>query len=104
MSLDRTARGGIGSIGGAALGGFLIGLLRAVGPPLILLGYGIPSVFSIRDAFVFLVLVLVLVFRPGGLLGTGPSESWTVVASNGTVELADDFTGTHTYVLRVGSR
>jgi branched-chain amino acid transport system permease protein len=66
--------GGIGSIGGAALGGFLIGLLRAVGPPLILLGYGIPSVFSIRDAFVFLILVLVLVFRPGGLLGTGEVE------------------------------
>jgi branched-chain amino acid transport system permease protein len=66
--------GGIGSIGGAALGGFLIGLLRAVGPPLILTGFGIPSVFSVRDAFVFLVLVLVLVFRPGGLLGTGEAE------------------------------
>jgi branched-chain amino acid transport system permease protein len=66
--------GGIGSIGGAALGGFLIGLLRAVGPPLVLTGFGIPSVFSVRDAFVFLVLVLVLVFRPGGLLGTGEAE------------------------------
>src|SRR6266508_684631 len=66
--------GGIGSISGAALGGFLIGLLRAVGPPLILTGFGIPSVFSIRDAFVFLVLVLVLVFRPGGLLGSGEAE------------------------------
>jgi branched-chain amino acid transport system permease protein len=66
--------GGIGSIGGAALGGFLIGLLRAVGPPLLLTGFGIPSVFSLRDAFVFLVLVLVLVFRPGGLLGTGEAE------------------------------
>jgi branched-chain amino acid transport system permease protein len=66
--------GGIGSIGGAALGGFVIGLLQAVGPPLILTGYGIPSVHSLRDAFVFLVLVLVLVFRPGGLLGTGEAE------------------------------
>jgi branched-chain amino acid transport system permease protein len=66
--------GGIGSIGGAALGGFLIGVIRGVGPPLILTGFGIPSVFSIRDAFVFLVLVLVLVFRPGGLLGTGEAE------------------------------
>ncbi len=66
--------GGIGSIGGAALGGLLIGILRAVGPPLILTGFGIPSVYSIRDAFVFLVLVLVLVFRPGGLLGTGEAE------------------------------
>jgi len=66
--------GGIGSIGGAALGGFVIGLLQAIGPPLILTGYGIPSVFSLKDAFVFLVLVLVLVFRPGGLLGTGEAE------------------------------
>jgi branched-chain amino acid transport system permease protein len=66
--------GGIGSIGGAALGGFVIGLLQAVGPPLLLTGFGIPSVFSLRDAFVFLVLVLVLVFRPGGLLGTGEAE------------------------------
>jgi branched-chain amino acid transport system permease protein len=66
--------GGIGSIGGAALGGFVIGLLQAIGPPLILTGFGIPSVFSLRDAFVFLVLVLVLVFRPGGLLGTGEAE------------------------------
>jgi branched-chain amino acid transport system permease protein len=66
--------GGIGSIGGAALGGFMIGLLQAVGPPLLLSGFGIPSVFSLRDAFVFLVLVLVLVFRPGGLLGTGEAE------------------------------
>ncbi|MGH2640567.1 MAG: branched-chain amino acid ABC transporter permease [Actinomycetota bacterium] len=66
--------GGIGSIGGAALGGFVIGLLQAVGPPLILTGFGIPSVFSLKDAFVFLVLVLVLVFRPGGLLGTGEAE------------------------------
>jgi branched-chain amino acid transport system permease protein len=66
--------GGIGSIGGAALGGFVIGLLQAVGPPLILTGFGIPSVFSLRGAFVFLVLVLVLVFRPGGLLGTGEAE------------------------------
>jgi branched-chain amino acid transport system permease protein len=66
--------GGIGSIGGAALGGFVIGLLQAVGPPLLLTGFGIPSVFSLKDAFVFLVLVLVLVFRPGGLLGTGEAE------------------------------
>jgi branched-chain amino acid transport system permease protein len=66
--------GGIGSIGGAALGGFLIGLLQAVGPTLLLRGFGIPSENSLRDAFVFLVLVLVLVFRPGGLLGTGEAE------------------------------
>ncbi|HEY5860665.1 MAG TPA: branched-chain amino acid ABC transporter permease, partial [Actinomycetota bacterium] len=66
--------GGIGSIGGAALGGFLIGVLQAVGPTLFLNGYGVPSENSLRDAFVFLTLVLVLVFRPGGLLGSGDAE------------------------------
>ena len=66
--------GGIGSIGGAALGGFVIGLLQALGPPLLLTGFGIPSPFSLRDMFVFLVLILVLVFRPGGLLGSGEAE------------------------------
>ena len=66
--------GGIGSIGGAALGGFLLGLLQALGPSLLLSGFGIPSPFQLKDAFTFLVLVLVLVFRPGGLLGTGERE------------------------------
>ena len=66
--------GGIGSIGGAALGGFVIGMLQAMGPSLLLTGFGIPSVNSLRDAFVFLVLVLILVFRPGGLLGSGEAE------------------------------
>ena len=66
--------GGIGSIGGAALGGFLLGILQALGPSLLLSGFGIPSPFQLKDAFTFLVLVLVLVFRPGGLLGTGERE------------------------------
>ncbi|MGH2539804.1 MAG: branched-chain amino acid ABC transporter permease [Actinomycetota bacterium] len=66
--------GGIGSIGGAALGGFVLGLLQAMGPPLLLTGFGVPSPFSVKDAFVFLVLILVLVFRPGGLLGSGDAE------------------------------
>ena len=66
--------GGIGSISGAALGGVLLGLLQSVGPALILTGYGIPSSFQLKDAFTFLVLVLVLIFRPGGLLGSGEAE------------------------------
>jgi branched-chain amino acid transport system permease protein len=66
--------GGIGSIYGAALGGVLLGLLQSIGPALILTGYGIPSSFQLKDAFTFLVLVLVLIFRPGGLLGSGEAE------------------------------
>jgi branched-chain amino acid transport system permease protein len=66
--------GGIGSIYGAALGGVMLGLLQSLGPALILTGYGVPSSFQLKDAFTFLVLVLVLIFRPGGLLGSGDAE------------------------------
>jgi branched-chain amino acid transport system permease protein len=66
--------GGIGSISGAALGGLLLGVLRSVGPALILTGYGVPSPFQLRDAFVFVVLVFVLIFRPNGLLGSSAQE------------------------------
>ncbi|HMI97827.1 MAG TPA: branched-chain amino acid ABC transporter permease LivH [Micropepsaceae bacterium] len=53
--------GGIGSLPGAVLGGFMIGLLEAFWS-----GY-----FSIayKDVAVFAILVLVLIFRPSGLLG-----------------------------------
>ena len=66
--------GGIGSISGAALGGLTLGLLESLGPALILTGYDIPSPFQLKNAFTFLVLVLVLIFRPGGILGTGEAE------------------------------
>lgn len=66
--------GGIGSIYGAALGGLTLGLLQALGPSLILTGYHVPSPFQLKDAFTFLILVLVLIFRPGGILGTGEAE------------------------------
>jgi len=66
--------GGIGSISGAALGGITLGLLQSLGPALILTGYDVPSPFQLKDAFTFFVLVLVLIFRPGGLLGSGEAE------------------------------
>ena len=53
--------GGIGSMPGAMLGGLLIGLIEAFWS-----GY-----FSVeyKDVAVFSILVLVLIFRPTGLLG-----------------------------------
>lgn len=66
--------GGIGSVAGAALGGLTLGLLESLGPSLVLTGYHIPSPFQLKPAFTFLVLVLVLIFRPGGILGTGEAE------------------------------
>jgi len=66
--------GGIGSIGGAALGGFALGMLQSIGPALLLTGIGVPSPFQLKDVVTFAVLVLVLIFRPGGLLGSGGAE------------------------------
>jgi branched-chain amino acid transport system permease protein len=61
--------GGIGNIAGAALGGLTLGLLENVGPFLLLDGFGVPSVNQLKDVIAFAVLVLVLIFRPNGILG-----------------------------------
>jgi branched-chain amino acid transport system permease protein len=53
--------GGIGNIQGAALGGLIIGLVRAFSD-----GY-LASEWT--DVWIFAMLILVLVFRPTGLLG-----------------------------------
>ncbi len=61
--------GGIGNLPGAVLGGVLLGLFEGTGPLLILAGLGIPAVSQLKDAVAFIALVLVLIFRPSGLLG-----------------------------------
>ena len=66
--------GGIGSIPGAALGGLSLGIAESVGPYLILSGYHVPSPFELKTVVTFSILVLVLIFRPGGILGTGEAE------------------------------
>jgi len=66
--------GGIGSISGAALGGLIIGMLESVGPFLFLTGAHVPSPNQLHDVIAFTILVLVLIFRPGGILGTGEPE------------------------------
>lgn len=53
--------GGIGSIPGAVFGGFIIGIIESLGA-----GY-ISSAY--RDAFAFLVMILILIVKPAGLLG-----------------------------------
>ena len=60
--------GGIGNVPGAMLGGVLIGLIETVSG----------QVISVRwtDVVIFSILVLVLVFRPAGLLGRmAPNKS-----------------------------
>jgi branched-chain amino acid transport system permease protein len=60
--------GGIGSIPGAMLGGLILGLLESFGTM-------IPGVGSAwKDVFSFSVLILVLVFKPTGLLGKPEQE------------------------------
>jgi branched-chain amino acid transport system permease protein len=66
--------GGIGSIPGAALGGLILGVSESVGPYLLLSGFHVPSPFELKTVVTFSILVLVLIFRPGGLLGTGEAE------------------------------
>jgi branched-chain amino acid transport system permease protein len=61
--------GGIGNLPGAVLGGYTLGLLEALGPSLVLAGLGIPAAWQIKDVLTFLVLILILIFRPSGLLG-----------------------------------
>lgn len=61
--------GGIGNVPGAALGGFLLGIFEAVGPSLFLDGLGIPAANQLKDVIAFTLLVLILIFRPTGLLG-----------------------------------
>ena len=61
--------GGIGNIIGAAIGGFILGILEQVGPNLILTGFNIPAPNQLKDVIAFTVLVLVLIFRPNGILG-----------------------------------
>jgi branched-chain amino acid transport system permease protein len=61
--------GGIGNIRGAMVGGLLLGLIESLGAGY--LGDLTNGVFgsNYQDIFAFMVLILVLVFRPAGLLG-----------------------------------
>jgi branched-chain amino acid transport system permease protein len=61
--------GGIGNIPGAMLGGIFLGLVESVGPSLFLDGLGIVAPYQLKDAIAFTMLVLVLIFRPTGILG-----------------------------------
>jgi branched-chain amino acid transport system permease protein len=55
--------GGIGSVPGAMLGGMFLGLVESVGPAVL----GIN--FQLKDVLAFAILVLVLIFRPTGIMG-----------------------------------
>jgi len=55
--------GGIGNIKGSVIGGFLLGLGE------ILLVASLPALTGYRDAFAFIMLIIILLYKPTGLLG-----------------------------------
>ena len=65
-SFTAAVVGGIGNLRGAMLGGFLLGIVESLAGGFLQTGY--------KDVIAFIVLVLVLIFRPGGLLGEAVAE------------------------------
>ena len=60
--------GGIGSVQGAVIGGVILGFVEIMSIAFF------PEMSGYRDAFAFIILVLVLVFKPTGLLGENLKE------------------------------
>ncbi|SHJ40160.1 amino acid/amide ABC transporter membrane protein 1, HAAT family [Geosporobacter subterraneus DSM 17957] len=60
--------GGIGDIKGAVLGGFILGLGE------IMLVALLPALTGYRDAFAFILLILILLVKPTGLMGQKLTE------------------------------
>lgn len=60
--------GGIGNIQGAMLGGIVLGILEAVGAPLL----HIPS--GLKDTVAFATLIIILLVKPDGILGKNERE------------------------------
>jgi branched-chain amino acid transport system permease protein len=56
--------GGLGSLGGAVVGGFVLGIVEAFG----IYFFGDTA----REIIIFVILIVVLIVRPGGLMGKVP--------------------------------
>jgi branched-chain amino acid transport system permease protein len=61
--------GGFGSLAGAVLGAYVLGFAE-----IFLVGFLPPALSSYRDAFVFILLIVVLLVRPNGILGSTEQE------------------------------
>lgn len=60
--------GGIGDIKGAVIGGFILGIGE------IMLVAFLPGLTGYRDAFAFVLLIVILVFKPTGIMGKNLTE------------------------------
>ena len=67
--------GGIGNIPGAMVGGMVLGLLEAFAASYLSLLTGGAFGAEYKDIFAFLMLILILIFRPKGLLGETVRET-----------------------------
>jgi branched-chain amino acid transport system permease protein len=65
-AFTATILGGIGNLPGAMFGGLILGVLEMLGAVYISAAW--------KDVFVFLILILVLIFRPTGLFGETIAE------------------------------
>jgi branched-chain amino acid transport system permease protein len=65
-AFTATILGGIGNLPGAMFGGLILGVLEMLGSVYISTAW--------KDVFVFLILILVLIFRPNGLFGEKIAE------------------------------
>lgn len=65
-SFTAAVLGGIGNLRGAMLGGFVLGIVESLAAGFLSTGY--------KDVIAFAILILVLIFRPGGLLGESVVE------------------------------
>ena len=74
IAFTAAVLGGIGNLGGAMLGGIVLGLVESFGAGYIEhLTFGFLN-SSYQDIFAFMILGLVLIFRPTGLLGERVSD------------------------------
>lgn len=66
--------GGIGNLPGAMLGGLLLGLFEAYGAAFLGAATGGVLGAEYKDVFAFMLLILILIFKPAGLLGKAVGE------------------------------
>ncbi len=64
-----TIIGGVGSLAGAVVGGYILGLAEVA-----FVGFTPPSWSGYRDGFVFVLMILILLVRPQGLFGRDEEE------------------------------
>lgn len=60
--------GGLGNIWGTIAGAYILGLVENLSIGLDFWGYSLPSGY--KDAFAFVIILIVLLFRPAGLFGS----------------------------------